>query len=154
VAIPVLTRLGYRVVAVDSLDEATRFSKSDLPDLLIVALRLGSFNGLLLLIRMRALESGIPAIILGDASAFSGDVATFGAHFMLKWMSTSRTSMLPTGTGVVESTTDPSQTAAAGFSSIMPRAALHLLRAAFFTELGPLHGYYNGSAQKFFLTSN
>jgi DNA-binding NtrC family response regulator len=55
-----LTGAGYEPTAVGSFEEANRLAHSDPPDLLVVDIRLGSFNGLQLVFRFPHL----PAIVI------------------------------------------------------------------------------------------
>ena len=80
VADHVLTNAGYRVAWVDSFADAVRQTSADCPDLMITALRLGPFNGLHLVLRCRASNAEMPAVIISDPSDLSGDIARYGAH--------------------------------------------------------------------------
>jgi DNA-binding response OmpR family regulator len=75
---------GHRVAHVDSFADAVRLGESLPPDLLITTLRLGALNGLHLLLRLRANTPDMPAIIVGDPSDFTADVARFGGRFLEK----------------------------------------------------------------------
>lgn len=59
-----LRRAGYHATDVGSFREATKVLSTSSPDLLITELRLGAFNGLHLVLRSRASQPRIAAIIL------------------------------------------------------------------------------------------
>jgi DNA-binding response OmpR family regulator len=80
VAEHVLTNAGYRVAWVDSFADAIRQSTADCPDVMITALRLGPFNGLHLVLRCRTSDPEMPAIIIGEPSDLTADIARYGAH--------------------------------------------------------------------------
>jgi CheY-like chemotaxis protein len=85
VACPVLNDAGHRVACLDSFADAIRLVETaDIPDLMVAALRLGAFNGLHLLLRVRAHDADIPAVIIGEASDFTRDITEFGARFVAK----------------------------------------------------------------------
>jgi CheY-like chemotaxis protein len=77
-----LVHTGYRVVPVGTFEEATRRMSVDRPDLLVTKVRLGSFNGLHLLLRCRAEYPDVPVIIVGTAADRTPDVTRFGAEFV------------------------------------------------------------------------
>jgi CheY-like chemotaxis protein len=78
----VLVETGYRVVPVSTFEEATRQMSLHHPDLLVTKVRLGSFNGLHLLLRCRAEHPDVPVIIVGTSADRSADVTRFGAEFV------------------------------------------------------------------------
>jgi DNA-binding response OmpR family regulator len=84
VADHVLTNAGYRVAWVDSFADAIRQSTADCPDLMITALRLGPFNGLHLVLRCRASDAEMPAVIIAERSDLTGDIERYGAHALPK----------------------------------------------------------------------
>lgn len=77
-----LVSAGYRVAAVSAFDQAARQISLDCPDLLMTALRLEAFNGLHLLLRLRADHPDLPVIIAGDLGDFSSDISRYGARFV------------------------------------------------------------------------
>jgi DNA-binding response OmpR family regulator len=84
VADNVLTNAGYRVACVDSFADAIRQTTPDCPDLMITALRLGPFNGLHLVLRCRASDVDMPAIIIGEPRDLTGDISRYGARVLTK----------------------------------------------------------------------
>jgi DNA-binding response OmpR family regulator len=84
VADRVLTNAGHRVAWVDSFADAIRQTTADCPDLMITALRLGPFNGLHLVLRCRAGDADMPAIIVSEPSDLTGDISRYGAHSLTK----------------------------------------------------------------------
>src|SRR5580704_13834655 len=77
-----LVQTGYRVVPVSTFEEATRQMSGDYPDLLVTKVRLGSFNGLHLLLRYRAEHPDVPVIMIGTSADRTADVTRFGAEFL------------------------------------------------------------------------
>src|SRR4051795_12150 len=77
-----LVGAGYRAAAVTTFDQAVRQVALDRPDVLISAIRLAAFNGLHLLIRIRAEHGDLPVIVTGHMSDFTTDAARFGARFV------------------------------------------------------------------------
>jgi DNA-binding NtrC family response regulator len=77
-----LVQTGYRVVPVSTFQEATQQMSLDSPDLLITKVRLGSFNGLHLLLRCRAEHPDLPVIVVGTSADRTADVTRFGAEFV------------------------------------------------------------------------
>jgi len=73
---------GYRAAAVTTFDQALRQVALDRPDVLISGIRLAAFNGLHLLIRMRAEHGDLPVIVTGHMSDFTTDAARYGARFV------------------------------------------------------------------------
>jgi DNA-binding response OmpR family regulator len=80
----VLSGEGHRVAWVDTFADAIWPSAADAPDMVIAALRLGAYNGLHLLMRVRAYDPNFPFIILCDNSDFTADVSEFGARHVAK----------------------------------------------------------------------
>src|SRR3954466_3071966 len=77
-----LVGAGYRAAAVTTFDQAVRQVALDRPDVLISAIRLAAFNGLHLLIRIRAEHADLPVIVTGHITDFTTDAARFGARFL------------------------------------------------------------------------
>jgi DNA-binding response OmpR family regulator len=77
-----LVQTGYRVVPVSTFEEATRQMSLEYPDLLVTRVRLGSFNGLHLLLRYRAEHPDVPVIMIGTSADRTADVTRFGAEFV------------------------------------------------------------------------
>jgi DNA-binding response OmpR family regulator len=77
-----LVGAGYRAAAVTTFDQALRQVALDRPDVVISAIRLAAFNGLHLLIRMRAEHADLPVIVTGHITDFTTDAARFGARFL------------------------------------------------------------------------
>jgi DNA-binding response OmpR family regulator len=75
---------GHRVVWLESFNEAVRLRSALRHDLMVAALRLGPFNGLHLLLRLRATDPELPAVIMGEPSDLTADVARFRATFVTK----------------------------------------------------------------------
>jgi DNA-binding response OmpR family regulator len=84
VADSVLTNAGHRVAWVDSFPDAIRQTTVDCPDLMIAALRLGPFNGLHLVLRCRASDPDMPAIIVSDPRDLNEDISRYGARSLPK----------------------------------------------------------------------
>jgi DNA-binding NtrC family response regulator len=59
----VMADAGYRVTGVQSFEDARRALRAS-PDVLVTEIRLGPFNGLQLIIRGRALNPRMPAIVV------------------------------------------------------------------------------------------
>jgi len=78
-AAQVLAPAGHRVAWVDTFADAVSLSESDPPDLLISALRLGAYNGLHLLMHVRAQAPQLPVVIACESSDFTPDIERFGA---------------------------------------------------------------------------
>jgi DNA-binding NtrC family response regulator len=81
-----LRREGYLVRSVRAFEDARRLLTTSPPDLLITDVRLGSFNGLQLVLRARALNPSVPAIVV---TAFpdpllESEAARYGARFVVK----------------------------------------------------------------------
>lgn len=58
-----LNSAGYRVVAAASFDEAKHLISIEAPDLLVTGLRLGSYNGIHLILRSRMDHPAMAAIV-------------------------------------------------------------------------------------------
>ena len=84
VADSALTNAGHRVAWVDSFADAIRQTTVDCPDLMITALRLGPFNGLHLVLRCRASDPDMPAIIVSDPRDLTDDISRYGARSLPK----------------------------------------------------------------------
>ena len=84
VADSVLTNAGHRVAWVDSFADAIRQTTVDCPDLMITALRLGPFNGLHLVLRCRASDPDMPAIIVSEPRDLTDDIGRYGARALPK----------------------------------------------------------------------
>ena len=84
VADSALTNAGHRVAWVDSFADAIRQTTVDCPDLMITALRLGPFNGLHLVLRCRASDPDMPAIIVSDPRDLTEDISRYGARALPK----------------------------------------------------------------------
>jgi CheY-like chemotaxis protein len=77
-----LVQSDCRVASVSTFDQAKRQIALDCPDLLVTALRLGAYNGLQLLLRVRAVCGDLPVIITGAAGDFTQDIERYGGEFM------------------------------------------------------------------------
>jgi DNA-binding response OmpR family regulator len=75
---------GHRVAWVDSFKDTIRLAAAQRPDLLIAALRLGAYNGLHLLLRLRAADPDLPVVITAEPSDLTRDVTMFQATFVSK----------------------------------------------------------------------
>lgn len=75
---------GHRVAWVDSFKDTIRLAAAQRPDLLIAALRLGAYNGLHLLLRLRAADPDLPVVITAEPSDLTPDVTLFQATFVAK----------------------------------------------------------------------
>ena len=84
VADSALTNAGHRVAWVDSFADAIRQTTVDCPDLMITALRLGPFNGLHLVLRCRASDPNMPAIIVSEPRDLTDDISRYGARSLPK----------------------------------------------------------------------
>jgi len=74
---------GHRVAWLDTFAAASFFAATEAPDLLVTGLRLGAFNGLHLMLRLRA-TSDIPVVIVGDPEDFTEDIGRYGGRFVPK----------------------------------------------------------------------
>jgi DNA-binding response OmpR family regulator len=63
-----LSRAGHRVTGAASFESARQALKSEAPDVLITAVRLGAFNGLHLIMRARAAHPTLVAILTAHAA--------------------------------------------------------------------------------------
>jgi len=61
--VSLLQSAGYRVVAATAFDEAKQLIASEAPDLLVTSLRLGSYNGIHLILRSRMDHPTMAAIV-------------------------------------------------------------------------------------------
>src|SRR3954452_2423613 len=77
-----LVGAGYRAAAVTTFDQALRQVALDRPDVVISAIRLAAFNGLHLLIRMRAEHADLPVIVTGHITEYTTDTARLCARFL------------------------------------------------------------------------
>src|SRR5438477_13185500 len=76
-----LARADYRVAAVTTFEQAKQQLALDCPDLLITAIRLGAFNGLQLLLRVRIECGDLPVIVTGAPTDFTPDIDRYGGRF-------------------------------------------------------------------------
>jgi DNA-binding NtrC family response regulator len=77
-----LVDAGYRVASVASFYQATRQLSLDCPDLVVTAIRLNEFNGLHLLIRIRAEHDHVPVILTGSLDDLTTDIDRYSGHFL------------------------------------------------------------------------
>ena len=75
---------GHRVAWVDSFKDTIRLASAQRPDVLVAALRLGAYNGLHLLLRLRAADPDLPVVITAEPSDLTPDVELFHATFVAK----------------------------------------------------------------------
>jgi len=80
----ILTESGHRVAWVDTFADALWLSAADPPDLMVAALRLGAYNGLHLLMQVRAHDPNARVVIVCDDSDFTTDISRFGARYVAK----------------------------------------------------------------------
>jgi len=80
----ILTDAGHRVAWVDTFADALSLSAADAPDMMIAALRLGAYNGLHLLMQVRARDPNFRVVIVCDDSDFTTDISRFGARHVPK----------------------------------------------------------------------
>jgi DNA-binding response OmpR family regulator len=80
----VLTDTGHRVAWVDTFADALWLSATDAPDMMIAALRLGAYNGLHLLMQVRAHDPSSLVIIACDDCDYTTDISRFGARHVAK----------------------------------------------------------------------
>jgi DNA-binding response OmpR family regulator len=76
-----LVDAGHRVAWLETFADASRFVAAEAPDLVVTALRLGAFNGVHLMLRLRT-TSDTPVVIVGDPSDFTEDIARHGGRFV------------------------------------------------------------------------
>jgi DNA-binding response OmpR family regulator len=81
-----LTVAGYEVRLANTFEAAKHALDAELPDLLLVDVRLGAYNGLQLVSRTSSGPNRIPAIVVSgfDDAVLRADAAAFGARYMLK----------------------------------------------------------------------
>ncbi len=74
---------GYRVLTADSFERASELLKSKAPDLLILDVRLGEFNGLQLIVTA---PRPVPAIVVTgyDDTVLERDARQLGAEYLVK----------------------------------------------------------------------
>jgi DNA-binding response OmpR family regulator len=77
-----LTCAQHRVATVHTFEQATRQIALDCPDLLVTAIRLGAFNGLHLLLRVRAEHDDLPVVVLGDPIDATSDISRYHGSFV------------------------------------------------------------------------
>jgi len=77
-----LAAADYRVAAVSTFEQAKQQVALDCPDLLITAVRLGAFNGLQLVLRVRAECGDLPVIVTGAPTDFTSDIDRYGGRFV------------------------------------------------------------------------
>lgn len=78
----ILTEAGHRVAWVDCFADAIRLAPVESADLVVSALRLGAFNGLHVLLRVRANDPDLPVIITGGPNDWIPDIDAFGGRFV------------------------------------------------------------------------
>jgi DNA-binding response OmpR family regulator len=84
VAEQALVGAEYCVASVGTFPDAIREIALGCPDLVVTSLRLGAYNGLHILLRLRAEHRSVPVIVTGDRSDMTPDVGEFGGHFIAK----------------------------------------------------------------------
>jgi DNA-binding response OmpR family regulator len=77
-----LVRADYRVAAVSTFEQAKQQLALECPDLLITAIRLGAFNGLQLVLRVRIECGDLPVIVTGTPTDFTSDIDRYGGRFV------------------------------------------------------------------------
>lgn len=77
---------GYEVTLANTFEAAKHALDATLPDLLLVDVRLGAYNGLQLVSMTSSGPTRIPAIVVSgfDDPVLRADAAAFGARYMLK----------------------------------------------------------------------
>ena len=77
---------GYKVASVPGFDEAKQFLAAEVPDLLITDLRLGSYNGLHLILRSRRDHPGMAALVVSryPDPVLEAEALRQNARFLLK----------------------------------------------------------------------
>ena len=77
---------GFEVVTCSRFDEAKRYIDATPPDILITDVRLGAFNGLQLVLHMRAVQPSGPIIVLSayDDAVIRQEAERSGAAFLAK----------------------------------------------------------------------
>jgi len=81
-----LSIAGYDVLSAASLDEGKRLADTGNPDLLLIDVRLGDYNGLQLAVRERANHPGRPVIVMTGHSdpVLEAEARRLGAEFVEK----------------------------------------------------------------------
>ena len=81
-----LEAAGYRVASAGGFDEAKLLLASEVPDLLITDLRLGSYNGLHLVLRSRCDHPGMAALVVSGYPdpVLEAEAQRQNASFLLK----------------------------------------------------------------------
>ena len=81
-----LQTAGYRVASAGDFDEAKQLIASEVPDLLITDLRLGSYNGLHLVLRSRCDHPGMAALVVSryPDPVLEAEAQRQNAKFLLK----------------------------------------------------------------------
>jgi DNA-binding response OmpR family regulator len=77
-----LSGARHRVAIVHTFEQATHQIALDCPDLLVTAIRLGAFNGLHLLLRLRAEHEEVPVIVMGHPSDATRDISRYDGCFV------------------------------------------------------------------------
>jgi len=77
---------GYQVTALSRFEDARRFIDETPPDLLVTDIRLGAFNGLQLVLQLRAARPGAPIVVLSafDDPTLREEAERAGARYLLK----------------------------------------------------------------------
>lgn len=77
---------GYEVVTCSRFDDAKRFIDTTPPDILVTDVRLGAFNGLQLVLHMRAAHPTGPIVVLSafDDAVIRQEAEHSGAVFLTK----------------------------------------------------------------------
>ena len=83
-----LARADYRVATVSTFEQARQQIALDCPDVLITAIRLGAFNGLQLVLRVRVECGDLPVVVTGAPADFIHDIDRYGGHFVPSTMGT------------------------------------------------------------------
>ncbi len=81
-----LTRAGYEVLPASTFEQARKIADEQSPDLLIVDIRLGAYNGLQLVVRERLAKSRRPVIVISGFpdQQTEAEVRKYGAEFLAK----------------------------------------------------------------------
>ena len=77
---------GYRVTALSRFEDARQFIDETPPDMLVTDVRLGAFNGLQLVLQLRAARPGAPIVVLSafDDPTLREEAERHGARYLLK----------------------------------------------------------------------
>src|SRR5256885_17213200 len=75
-----LARADYRVATVSTFEQARQQIALDCPDVLITAIRLGAFNGLQLVLRVRVECGDLPVVVTGAPADFIHDIDRAAGH--------------------------------------------------------------------------